>query len=92
MFHIHIVFCKRYSQADLLAKQGISAEVINLRSVRPLDVATIVKSVQKTHRCITVEEGLTALFLLVFVLMFVLTFSFFLQAGVSTASAPKLLR
>ena len=40
-----------------LEKQGISAEIINLRSLRPLDRATIVKSVKKTNRCVTVEEG-----------------------------------
>jgi len=40
-----------------LAKEGISAEVINLRSIRPLDTATIVKSVAKTTRLVTVEEG-----------------------------------
>ncbi len=43
--------------ADLLAKEGISAEVINLRSLRPLDVATIVASVKKTNRLVSVEEG-----------------------------------
>ncbi|KAK0573175.1 hypothetical protein LWI29_003950 [Acer saccharum] len=43
--------------ADILAKEGISAEVINLRSVRPLDRATINASVRKTNRLVTVEEG-----------------------------------
>src|ERR1700709_581116 len=43
--------------ADLLAEQGIEAEVINLRSLRPLDTATIVESAKKTHRLVTVEEG-----------------------------------
>jgi pyruvate dehydrogenase E1 component beta subunit len=43
--------------ADALAEQGISAEVINLRSLRPLDTATIVESVKKTSRLVTVEEG-----------------------------------
>jgi pyruvate dehydrogenase E1 component beta subunit len=43
--------------ADLLADQGIEAEVINLRSLRPLDTATIVESVKKTSRLVTVEEG-----------------------------------
>jgi pyruvate dehydrogenase E1 component beta subunit len=43
--------------ADLLAKQGISAEVIDLRSIRPLDSATIVESVKKTSRLVTCEEG-----------------------------------
>ncbi|SIS39292.1 pyruvate dehydrogenase complex E1 component subunit beta [Insolitispirillum peregrinum] len=43
--------------AEVLAAQGISAEVINLRSIRPLDVPTIVQSVKKTNRCVSVEEG-----------------------------------
>ncbi|CAD6264868.1 unnamed protein product [Miscanthus lutarioriparius] len=43
--------------ADILAKEGISAEVINLRSIRPLDRAAINASVRKTNRLVTVEEG-----------------------------------
>ena len=43
--------------ADLLAEQGISAEVIDLRTIRPLDCDTIVESVKKTSRLITCEEG-----------------------------------
>lgn len=43
--------------AELLAAKGISAEVINLRSLRPIDRDAIVKSVMKTHRLVTVEEG-----------------------------------
>jgi len=43
--------------AEELQKAGISAEVIDLRSLRPLDVATIVASVKKTNRLVTVEEG-----------------------------------
>ncbi|MCT4557423.1 MAG: pyruvate dehydrogenase complex E1 component subunit beta [Pelagimonas sp.] len=43
--------------ADLLAQQGISAEVIDLRTLRPLDTETIIASVRKTHRCVTIEEG-----------------------------------
>ncbi|KAK1260055.1 hypothetical protein QJS04_geneDACA015396 [Acorus gramineus] len=43
--------------ADILAKDGISAEVINLRSIRPLDRAAINASVRKTNRLVTVEEG-----------------------------------
>jgi pyruvate dehydrogenase E1 component beta subunit len=43
--------------ADILAKEGIEAEVINLRTLRPLDTATIVESVKKTSRLVTVEEG-----------------------------------
>ncbi|MDA1100064.1 MAG: pyruvate dehydrogenase complex E1 component subunit beta [Proteobacteria bacterium] len=43
--------------AELLAAEGIAAEVIDLRSVRPLDLPTILQSVRKTNRCVTVEEG-----------------------------------
>nr|ABR17672.1 unknown [Picea sitchensis]ACN39859.1 unknown [Picea sitchensis] len=43
--------------AQELEKEGISAEVINLRSIRPLDRATINASVRKTSRLVTVEEG-----------------------------------
>jgi pyruvate dehydrogenase E1 component beta subunit len=43
--------------AEKLAEEGIEAEVINLRSLRPLDTATIVESVKKTSRLVTVEEG-----------------------------------
>ncbi|TFL05849.1 thiamine diphosphate-binding protein [Pterulicium gracile] len=43
--------------ADALAKDGIKAEVINLRSIRPLDIDTIIKSVKKTNRLVTVEGG-----------------------------------
>jgi pyruvate dehydrogenase E1 component beta subunit len=43
--------------AEALAEEGIEAEVINLRSIRPLDVDTIVASVRKTNRIVTVEEG-----------------------------------
>jgi len=43
--------------AEKLKEQGIDAEVINLRTIRPLDKATIIESVKKTGRAITVEEG-----------------------------------
>jgi pyruvate dehydrogenase E1 component beta subunit len=43
--------------AEVLAKDGIDVEVINLRSIRPLDVATIVGSVKKTNRLVSLEEG-----------------------------------
>jgi pyruvate dehydrogenase E1 component beta subunit len=43
--------------ADLLAEKGLEAEVIDLRSLRPLDHETVVESVRKTHRLVTVEEG-----------------------------------
>jgi len=43
--------------AEELAKDGVSAEVVDPRTIRPLDVATIVASVRKTNRCVVVEEG-----------------------------------
>ncbi|WP_135077904.1 pyruvate dehydrogenase complex E1 component subunit beta [Terasakiella sp. SH-1] len=43
--------------AEALAEEGVSAEVINLRSLRPLDTHTIIESVKKTNRLVTVEEG-----------------------------------
>ena len=43
--------------ADKLAEQGISTEVVDLRSLRPIDYDTVLASVQKTNRCVTVEEG-----------------------------------
>ncbi|RMH44562.1 MAG: pyruvate dehydrogenase complex E1 component subunit beta [Alphaproteobacteria bacterium] len=43
--------------ADILAEEGISAEVVDLRSLRPMDTETVVRSVMKTNRCVTVEEG-----------------------------------
>jgi len=43
--------------AELLAAEGVQAEVVDLRTIRPLDVDTVVTSVAKTHRCVVVEEG-----------------------------------
>ncbi len=44
-------------QRSKLEADGISAEVIDLRTIRPLDTAAIFESVGKTHRCVVVEEG-----------------------------------
>ena len=44
------------SAANRLAERGVEAEVIDLRTLRPLDSATVVESVRKTHRCLVVEE------------------------------------
>ena len=52
-----IMVGKALEAADKLAEQGISAEVIDLRSLRPLDIDTILKSVQKTNRFVSCEEG-----------------------------------
>ncbi|MGH7586652.1 MAG: pyruvate dehydrogenase complex E1 component subunit beta [Gemmatimonadales bacterium] len=43
--------------ADQLAGEGVNAEVLDLRSIRPLDEAAILGSVARTHRCVVVEEG-----------------------------------
>jgi pyruvate dehydrogenase E1 component beta subunit len=43
--------------ADALAEEGISAEVIDLRTIRPLDIETVIESVKKTNRCVVAEEG-----------------------------------
>ena len=52
-----IMVGKALHAAEELAKQGIEAEVINLRSLRPFDTETIVNSVKKTNRLVSVEEG-----------------------------------
>ena len=43
--------------ADQLAAEEVSAEVVDLRTIRPLDETTLLESVAKTHRCVVVEEG-----------------------------------
>ena len=43
--------------AEKLADEGVDAEVIDLRTLRPLDYGTVIESVKKTNRCVTVEEG-----------------------------------
>jgi pyruvate dehydrogenase E1 component beta subunit len=48
---------KTLQAADLLAADGIEAEVVDLRSLRPLDATTILASVAKTHRALVVDEG-----------------------------------
>ena len=52
-----IMVGKALQAAEALAKEGIDAEVIDLRTLRPLDTETIVRSVQKTNRLVSVEEG-----------------------------------
>ena len=54
-FGIGLKHCLAASK--LLQADGISAEIIDLRSLRPLDIDTVIKSVMKTNRCVTVEEG-----------------------------------
>lgn len=60
--HVTIVSHSRMVQlcaqaADELAKKGISVELVDLRTIKPLDIATIAQSVRKTHACVLVEEG-----------------------------------
>jgi pyruvate dehydrogenase E1 component beta subunit len=43
--------------ADILAKENIDVEVIDLRTIRPLDYGTIVESIKKTNRCVVLEES-----------------------------------
>ena len=52
-----IMVGKALEAAKMLEEQGISAEVIDLRTIRPLDTATILDSVRKTNRLVTAEEG-----------------------------------
>jgi len=46
-----------FEAADKLAEEGISAEVIDLRTVRPIDYATVIESVKKTNRLVIIEEA-----------------------------------
>lgn len=48
---------KTMQAADLLTKEGIEAEVIDLRSLRPLDISTILDSIAKTHRAVIIDEA-----------------------------------
>jgi pyruvate dehydrogenase E1 component beta subunit len=52
-----IMVGKALAAAEELAKEGIEAEVIDLRTLRPLDIPTIVASVRKTNRIVSCEEG-----------------------------------
>ncbi len=52
-----IMVGKALEAAEILSAEGIDAEVINLRTLRPLDTETIVQSVKKTNRLVSVEEG-----------------------------------
>jgi pyruvate dehydrogenase E1 component beta subunit len=54
---LSIMVGKAMQAAEILAEQGISAEVVNLRTVRPLDRYTILESVKKTNRIVSCEEG-----------------------------------
>jgi pyruvate dehydrogenase E1 component beta subunit len=54
-FNKMVEVCK--SAADELAKDGISAEIIDLRTIRPLDIDTIINSVKKTNRIVVVDES-----------------------------------
>lgn len=43
--------------AEILAKEGINVEVVNMRSIRPLDIETIKESVKKTNRCVPFSQN-----------------------------------
>ena len=43
--------------AEALANEGVSAEIVDLRTIRPMDIETVIESVKKTNRVVTVEEG-----------------------------------
>ncbi len=52
-----IMVGKAMQAAEILAEEGINAEVVNLRTIRPMDRYTIIESVKKTNRVVTCEEG-----------------------------------
>ena len=54
-FGIGMTYCIK--AADELAKEGIEAEIIDLRTIRPMDSETVIRSIMKTGRCVAVEEG-----------------------------------
>ena len=54
-FGIGMTYCVK--AAEELAKEGIEAEIIDLRTIRPMDTETVVTSIKKTGRCVAVEEG-----------------------------------
>jgi pyruvate dehydrogenase E1 component beta subunit len=54
-FGIGMTYCVK--AADELAKEGIEAEIVDLRTLRPMDTETVVRSIMKTGRCVAVEEG-----------------------------------
>ncbi|WP_417515485.1 pyruvate dehydrogenase complex E1 component subunit beta [Minwuia sp.] len=51
---------KAEKAAEALAEEGIDAEIIDLRSIRPMDIPTVIRSVKKTNRLVTLEEGFPA--------------------------------
>jgi pyruvate dehydrogenase E1 component beta subunit len=51
---------KAMTAAEQLAEQGIDAEIIDLRTIRPMDIPTVIKSVKKTNRMVTLEENFPA--------------------------------
>ena len=54
-FGIGMTYCVK--AAEELSKEGIEAEIIDLRTIRPMDTETVVRSIIKTGRCVAVEEG-----------------------------------
>ncbi len=54
-YGIGMTYCVK--AAEELAKEGVEAEIIDLRTIRPMDTETVVRSIMKTGRCVAVEEG-----------------------------------
>ncbi len=46
-----------YEAAEVLAKEGVECEIIDLRTIRPIDYDTVIESIKKTNRCVVVEES-----------------------------------
>ena len=46
-----------FEAAEAMEKEGISCEIIDLRTVRPIDYGTVVESIKKTNRCVVIEES-----------------------------------
>jgi pyruvate dehydrogenase E1 component beta subunit len=84
--------------ANELAGKGIEAEVVNLRSLRPMDTETIFKSVQKTHHLVTVEQGWpqsgkSTLEFFIMIFFFLITFNlFFLSLSLSLSLSISVRR
>ena len=57
LFRSGKIIKEAYAAAETLAEEGVSCEIIDLRTVRPMDYDTIVKSVQKTNRLVVLEEA-----------------------------------
>ena len=76
-----------HAAAEQLAEEGIEAEIVDLRTLRPIDYDAIIASVQKTNRCITVEEGFPVASMSNHIASYVMTHAFdWLDAPVLTCT------